>query len=125
MTCGWRFDERQIIDNDLKIDVNELSINEYKEWYKNKVKENPNYNYLDENKPEPSPHKCPVCEKYEFKDQLSYDICPYCGWEDDGFDDDHLKNDISASGCTYQEYKKQYEEKIKNNPKYKWIEFEE
>ena len=76
ITCGWRFDERQIIDNNLKTDINELSINEYREWYKKKIKENPNYNYLDENKPASIPHKCPVCGKHEFADELSYDICP-------------------------------------------------
>ena len=120
ITCGWKFDERQINNNDLKTDINKLSINEYRELYKNKIRENPNYNYLDENKPDPIPHICPVCGKYKFSDELSYEICPYCGWEDDGFDAEHLKNDISACGCTYLEYKTKYEDLLKNNPNYKW-----
>ena len=122
VTCGWRFDERQIKDNDLKTDINEMSINEYKEWYENKIKENPNYNYLDENKHAPTPHKCPVCGKYVFKDEISYDICPYCGWEDSGFDDiAHRDEPFNIFGKTFNQFQKEYEEMIKKDPNYKWI----
>ena len=30
-----------------------------------------------------SPHKCPVCGKFEFPTHGSFDICDVCGWEDD------------------------------------------
>ena len=34
--------------------------------------------------------KCPVCGKTEFEEYSSYDICPFCKWEDDGIQgDDH------------------------------------
>lgn len=28
--------------------------------------------------------KCPVCGKTEFDEYSSFDICPFCKWEDDG-----------------------------------------
>lgn len=37
-------------------------------------------------------------------------------------DAEHLKNEISACGYTYLEYKSKYENLIQMNPKYKWKE---
>ncbi|MDE6208223.1 MAG: hypothetical protein K2M73_00940 [Lachnospiraceae bacterium] len=34
--------------------------------------------------------ECPVCGKHEFPEENSFDICPICGWENDGVQaDDH------------------------------------
>ena len=34
--------------------------------------------------------KCPVCDKTEFDEYSSFDICPFCKWEDDGLqENDH------------------------------------
>ena len=34
--------------------------------------------------------ECPVCGKYYFTEENSFDICPICGWENDGVQaDDH------------------------------------
>jgi len=34
--------------------------------------------------------ECPVCGKYDFPEENSFDICPICGWENDGVQaDDH------------------------------------
>ena len=29
------------------------------------------------------PHLCPICGKCKFLSWGSYDVCDYCGWEDD------------------------------------------
>jgi hypothetical protein len=31
---------------------------------------------------------CPVCEEYYFEFPFDYDICPICGWENDGLQRD-------------------------------------
>lgn len=41
-------------------------------------------------------HKCPICEKYDFPEEDSFDICPICGWEDD---DLQLKNPDYKGGA--------------------------
>lgn len=34
--------------------------------------------------------KCPVCEKHFFETDDDYRVCPVCGWENDGVqNDDH------------------------------------
>ena len=85
--CGWFYDLEQIADPNLKNQSNIMSLNEYKEWYQNKLKENKKWEFYLDFIGEPEPHKCPVCGEYEFKDVLSSDICPICGWEDTGFEE--------------------------------------
>ena len=66
----------------------------------------------------PTPHRCPVCGKYEFADKCCYDICPHCGWEDDGTDDDTPI--LGANDLRFSDYKKRYERYIQENPAYRW-----
>ena len=56
-----------------------------------------------------APHKCPICGKFEFDRRNSYDICPYCGWEDDSWDDTD-DEESGANANTIGEYRKLYKE---------------
>lgn len=114
--CGWIYDLGQAKNPESKDGFNKMSLNDYKKWYETKLKENPNYDYLEENMPEPSPHKCPVCGEHEFEDIDSHDICPVCGWEDEDYFDGGGANDLSL-----EEAKKEFAEKRIKNPSYKWI----
>ena len=118
--CGWHYDPNQHAHPNLKNGANAFSLNEYKTWYSEKLDEDPNYDYFEEltDGYAPTPHKCPVCGKYEFKDDCSYGICPFCGWEDDGTEDDSAI--LGANDLRYSEYKKRYENYIRQNPRYRW-----
>lgn len=118
--CGWIYDLFQAEHPDSKNGFNKMSVNEYKKWFKDKIKENPKYDYFDENMPKPTPHKCPICGEYEFTNELSSDICPICGWEDTGFENipDEKPSEYMMS---FNERSLWFKEKRKNNPKYKWI----
>ena len=50
---------------------------------------------------------CPVC-KHKTLD--SHDICRHCGWEYDGFDEDHYS---AANGATLAEYRERYKQALK------------
>lgn len=110
--CGWKYDLEQYNNPDLENQSNKLSLNQYKKWYQDKIKINPKYSYLEENKPKPKPHKCPVCGKYDFEDENSNDICPICGWQDDG--SETFNDDICGpNDLPFKDYKKRYEESLK------------
>lgn len=118
--CGWKYDLFQFEHPEVGDLTNKLSLNDYKKWFENKLAEDSNFDYTDATYV-PASHMCPVCGKYEFKDISSFDICPYCGWEDDEVME--LEPDNWA-GCAnplcLNDYRKEYQEKIKKNPNYKW-----
>lgn len=113
--CGWIYDLHQFENPDSHDGFNKLSLNEYKKEFKEKIKNNPNYDYFEENKPDPTPHKCPVCGEYEFDDMFSYDICPICGWEDDDYFEGGGANNMSL-----EEAIENFKNKRRANPKYTW-----
>lgn len=118
--CGWFYDLEQTKNPDLEHQANELSLNQYKAWYKEKIKKNRRWEYYLDFIGDPEPHLCPVCGEHKFKNILSYDICPVCGWQDDGMEtdsDDYFNGEPSEY---FLEYKKQFLEKRKINPKYNW-----
>ena len=50
---------------------------------------------------------CPVCKCRTLD---NYDICHSCGWEYDGFSDDHYS---AANGATLAEYREEYRRALK------------
>lgn len=69
-------------------------------------------------------YTCPICDKYDFirdhKDE--FDRCFHCGWVFDlnQYKDHSLKNGMNEKSV--DEYKKEYEELIKEDPEYEWCE---
>lgn len=61
------------------------------------------------------PHKviCPVCGKHEFENVCDYDICEYCGWENE--DQFEAGN---ANGLSLADFQKRYEVYLYLNPQY-------
>ena len=76
--CGWRYDLVQTENPDKENGANELSLNAYKAQYARKLADNPQYDFAEENTPAPTPHLCPVCGRHQFRDEWSFDICPFC-----------------------------------------------
>lgn len=117
--CGWIYDIEQVQNPNLANKSNDLSLNEYKNRYEQQIKENPNYDYSKVTCFK-VPHKCPICGKYEFSDNGSFDICPYCGWEDDDIQLEDPNYEGGANDFSLNKYKEQYQKIIKENPNYKW-----
>ena len=119
--CGWIYDLDQFENPDSHEGFNKLSLNEYKKEFEEKIRLNPSYDFLEENKGDPEPHMCPVCGEFEYADILSCDICPICGWEDTGYEEfpDEKPSEYSMS---FNESLQQFKEKRKNNKSYMWYE---
>jgi len=118
--CGWKYDLEQVENHNIATAINNLSLNEYKQWWQKKIAENPAYDYSEDNQPQKQPHLCPVCNKYQFDDMGSFDICPYCGWEDDDLQLNNPDYFGGANNLSLNEYQADYAAKIVKNPKYKW-----
>lgn len=118
--CGWKYDLEQLENPELTTGENELSFNGYKKWYKEKIKENPKWDYMEERYPKVL-HKCPVCGEYEFPYEDSHDICPVCGWEDDSLMEKEPNDWGGASNdLCLNDYRKEFSKIRQKNPEYRW-----
>lgn len=52
--------------------------------------------------------KCPVCGKYEFEEYGSFDICPFCKWEDDNLQGDNHNYAGGANHLSVNEARIEY-----------------
>ncbi len=118
--CGWVYDRKQAKYHDLKDGKNEMSVNEYKAWYKSKLAEDPDYDYITAHIPPPQPHDCPVCGKHQFEDINSFGICPHCGWEDDGVLEESPYYAGGANDLCLVDFKTRYQKLCEEIPNYHW-----
>lgn len=58
-----------------------------------------------------SKHLCPVCGKHTFSHHDSFEICPICGWEDDGYQFNHPDDDGGANYESLNDFRKRWQEK--------------
>ena len=119
-TCGWFYDLEQTNYPNLENQSNKMSLNQYKEWYKKKIKKNKKWEYYLDFVPKSKSHKCPVCKEYTFPDTLSYEICPICGWQDTGFE----KEPDEQPGLymiSFNEKKSWLKKQREKDPNFKWF----
>jgi len=118
--CGWKCDLEQSENPEQEKGLNVLSLNKYKEWYKEKTEKNPDYDYQTENY-KLQKHICPVCGKYKFSDIGSFETCPHCGWIDDKLmEDEPDKWAGCANDLCLIDFKSRYKKLLKKNPAYKY-----
>lgn len=56
---------------------------------------------------------CPVCGKHTFEEDDNFEICPICGWEDDGVQRDDPDYEGGANGVSLNQYKVRYRAETK------------
>lgn len=63
--------------------------------------------------------KCPVCNQHEFDHDDDYDICPICGWENDGIQNANPNFKGGANPMSLNEAKAEFRETKCRLVKYK------
>ena len=64
-------------------------------------------------------HPCPVCGRTIFREYDSYDVCEFCGWEDNAYQEEHPYAGGGPNSSLYS-YRKKYRQKIAADPDYTW-----
>ena len=64
-------------------------------------------------------HPCPVCGRTIFREYDSYEICDFCGWEDNAYQEAHPYTGGGPNPSLYS-YRKKYRQKIAADPDYTW-----
>ena len=116
--CGWIYDANQAANPESKRGQNELSVVEMREDYQARIAKEPNYYWFSTKRIPWESHVCPVCREHRFPNEPSFDICPVCGWQDDGMEANPEME--SAIGLTYPDAVKEFKEKRTKNPYYRW-----
>jgi hypothetical protein len=62
---------------------------------------------------------CECCGKCTIESG-AYEICPLCGWEDDDYQNEYPDYAPGANKLSLNKHRKQYEQKLKENPDYIW-----
>lgn len=55
-------------------------------------------------------YKCPVCGKYEFKQEDDFGVCHHCMWENDGIQNHNPDYAGGANKMSLNEARKAYKE---------------
>ena len=64
-------------------------------------------------------HPCPVCGKTIFREYDSYEICSFCGWEDNAFQEAHPYTG-GGPNASLHSCRRNYRKKIAADPDYTW-----
>ena len=55
-------------------------------------------------------HRCPVCAKYSFEGDSTFEFCEVCGWQDDRVQESHPDWECCANIMSLNEARKAYAE---------------
>ena len=85
--CGWKDSSEQVLRPNKALKENKMSLYDARRMWKEGTPLDTfridTMNIADYDNLKNDEHFCPVCGQYEFEEFGSYDICPYCHWEDD------------------------------------------
>lgn len=60
-------------------------------------------------------YQCACCEKYTIIEIDNFEVCPVCGWEDDGVQRDNPEYPNGANRISLNQAKEAYKKKLEAN----------